>query len=638
MFINIGEKFSELSDISRLKNVENDSKYGGAIIYSKDGINYADISESHILNVGNTGSGKTSCVTKPFVYNSIISGQSVIVVDPKLELYTQLAGTAEKTHNVICVDFANPRSSPHKWNPLKMMYALYQEYGTITSEVNSAITVFVESLISKIRGSSDKFWENSAEVYLRGLLHLLLEYGNESEANVKSFLSMIVSSEEKVLGTGALKTIYNNLPADSVIRSNLSPYVNAATETKASIYSVASTAANSLGNCEDIVQMLSSPDSIDITSLDIDEKPIAIFINIAGFDPTFHSLAGILVDQLTYHFISLAHSKYSDNKNRLPHKLNIVLEELPTIGNALSTLPQRLADTRSRNIRYMIVMQDIVQLEDVFGKSNAEAIESCIGLTYAFTSNRWESMKKLSERCGEKIIDNHGTMYKESLISPSKLSAMPVGTALILLRNQHKFVSHFPFFENMFDFSECSPTLTLHREADSAEHIPCFNLIEFANKLVSENAALLNPNHNGPLSQYHPGVNPDIPLFNFLSEGTDKKSETAVKTEILEKSVDEKLIGKIDNIITGIELSEIAEKNSNPKYAFKVFVNDLGDNRSDVILEIASFLDIQTLTVEKICDSLLSAFPFKSKKKAKHLCNSIIELGASAKIITVKDD
>lgn len=102
----------------------------------------------------------------------------------------------------------------------------------------------------------------------------------------------------------------------------------------------------------------------------------------------------------------------------------------------------------------MLVLQSNAQLVDVYGKSKAETINSCIGITIGFSTNSWETLTEWAQRCGEKQIENSGHIIKEQLITASQLAAMPTGTALVIVDSQYKFIAHLPFYDEMYDNSK----------------------------------------------------------------------------------------------------------------------------------------------------------------------------------------
>lgn len=63
---------------------------GGPVLFRKNDRCYTDPSDSHYLIVGDTGSQKTLKFVLPLIYSCAMAGESVIIVDPKGELDTQV--------------------------------------------------------------------------------------------------------------------------------------------------------------------------------------------------------------------------------------------------------------------------------------------------------------------------------------------------------------------------------------------------------------------------------------------------------------------------------------------------------------------------------------------------------------------
>src|SRR5699024_5536066 len=141
----------------------------------------------------------------------------------------------------------------------------------------------------------------------------------------------------------------------------------------------------------------------------------------------YDTLSGLLVSQMSQNLIRIA----QDKGGRLPIRVNIILEELGSVGKSIPTLPNLMVASRSRNIRLMLVLQSYTHRIDGYGKSKSETINSCIGITIGFSTNSWETLTEWAQRCGEKQIEINGHIVKEQLITATQLAAMPIGTALI---------------------------------------------------------------------------------------------------------------------------------------------------------------------------------------------------------------
>lgn len=432
-------------------------KKGGVIISKIGASAYCHTGPEHCLIDGATGTGKTSCVTKSFVRNSIEAEESIVCIDPKGDLYHSTACYAEKTHRVICIDFKNPYLSPDKWNPLTLPYEYYKMGDPISMDIASAlISDFTAALLPETY-TDEPYWTISARAYLAGIIYALFEKGSEEEINISSLYKMLLDGEKACgIGKRFIHKFVELFPEDSFVRTNISTYSGAPNETRGSIYSVLASGLN-ICSSTGLMNMLSQ-DTINIKELDIDEKPIAVYILLPDTTNLYDPIAAILFSQLTQHFIMLADTKYKEKNNRLPHRLSIILEELSSVGGkALPNLDALVTSSRSRNIRMMLVLQDAhTQLETLYGKLKAETINSCLKLSIVFANNNMSSMRTYSEMCGTRQMLMHNHIIEEPLISANDLASMPVGVALILAEGV-KFVTKLPFYEEVFDCSDWQP-------------------------------------------------------------------------------------------------------------------------------------------------------------------------------------
>ena len=196
------------------------------------------------------------------------------------------------------------------------------------------------------------------------------------------------------------------------------------------------------------MEMLSD-DTLNIMDIDVN-RPFILTVITPDETDVYDALSGLLVSQVSQHLIRVAQEK----GGRLPIRVNIILEELGSVGKSIPSLPNLMVASRSRNMRLMLVIQSNAQLFDVYGKSKAETINSCIGITIGFSTNSWETLTEWAQRCGEKQIVSSGHIIKEQLITASQLAAMPTGTALVMVDSQYKFIAYLPFYDEMYDNSK----------------------------------------------------------------------------------------------------------------------------------------------------------------------------------------
>lgn len=446
------ERWNTVNEIKRRFHETTDPVNGaGPVVYVENGRKYSDDSESHIAVIGRTGKGKSQCCSLPYMREILKKGESLIMLDPKGEGYKKNAYYIPKHYQVFCVDFRNPRKSPTKWNPLSTPYRLFCSKDPDDNDIASSMLSELWNGVYPYDGHSDKFWTDSSVNYAKGLTYGLFETAGKEAINLDSVAVMMEQSEIRFggLGNTILKEFYEQLPLDSLAKRNLATYVTAPNETRASIHSVAASGLEVFSRSKGLMEMLSD-DTLNIMDIDVN-RPFILTVITPDETDVYSALAGLLVSQVSQYLIRVA----QEMGGKLPNRVNIILEELGSVGRAISQLPNLLVASRSRNIRCMLVLQSgASQLVDIYGKSKAEIINSCIGITIGFSTNSWETLTEWAQRCGEKQIENSGHIIKEQLITASQLAAMPTGTALVMVDSQYKFIAHLPFYDEMYDNSK----------------------------------------------------------------------------------------------------------------------------------------------------------------------------------------
>lgn len=441
------ERLNTSSEIQRtFPRVKEDGiKNAGPTIFSENGMSYYDDSEAHTLIVGSTGTGKSNTLagSMGLVENILKAEENLIMIDPKGEAIGKYGNEfLAAGYEVKCINFDAPGESLTSWNPLEYIRRLYASpYSKDNDLAADMLDEFAKSIYPNDK-NADPFWTDSAAEFFTGCVYLLLENADTAEINFKSIDFIMQNAESKTGASTYMKECYNILDDDSMAKSYLSAYVNAPNETRMSIFSVAKKGVTKFARSKGLMNMLNN-DNLNIYEFDVN-TPFALFIVKPDENSTYDALCGLFVTQLTQHFIKLARKKYN---GKLPVKLHIILEELGSLGNSITNLPNLMVASRSRNIRLCLVLQSYSQLEDIYGKSRAETILSSVGVTIAFSTNNWETLEEWSHKCGNRTIYENGSRYTEPILTPNQIAAMPIATALILIRSGMKWVCKFPIIK-----------------------------------------------------------------------------------------------------------------------------------------------------------------------------------------------
>ena len=141
--LNIGEKdekgYARWSKEKEIKNApkvvrvpisEKDCKAAGAVLINNGKDMWVDNSENHTLVIGATGSGKTKSVVDPLVYSLAKAKESMIITDPKGEIYKEHSNMLrDRGYDIIVLNFREPQHG-NCWNPLTLPYQLYKAGNT----------------------------------------------------------------------------------------------------------------------------------------------------------------------------------------------------------------------------------------------------------------------------------------------------------------------------------------------------------------------------------------------------------------------------------------------------------------------------------------------------------------------------
>ena len=444
------ERWDTPNEIKRKFKEDTAAKGAGPIVYHENGKNYIEDGAAHCCVIGRTGKGKSACCSLPFMRQVFEKGESLIMLDPKGEGYRVNGGFIPEHYQTFVIDFRKPRSTnTTRWNPLTAPYRLFHSDDPEDQDIAASMISEVWAGVYPYDGVSDKFWTDSAINYAKGLTYVLFEKCSSEEATLDNIAIMMEQSENRFLGGTMIRALYDLLPSSSLAKRNLATYVTGPNETRASIHSVASSGMELFSRSRGLMEMLSE-DDLNILELDA-ERPFAIIIITPEETDVYSQLSGILVSQLSQHLVRIA----QDRGGSLGLRVNIILEELGSVGKSIPSLPFLLVAGRSRNLRLMLILQSgESQLVDIYGKSKAEIIISCIGITIGFSTNSWKTLQEWSQRCGDRMVESNGTMVKEPLITPSQLGAMPTGTALMMVENQCKFIAHLPIYSEAYDYSD----------------------------------------------------------------------------------------------------------------------------------------------------------------------------------------
>ena len=409
---------------------------GVPIINNKSGV-WVDDGEYHSLIIGATGSGKTEMVVQPLVSVLARKGESMIITDPKGEIYERNGELLkEKGYNIIVLNFRNPQNG-NAWNPLEAPYYYYNN-----GNQDKAIEL-LEDLGTNIvheEHADDPFWQNTGGDFFTGLALALFEDAKKEEININSINVMAMAADDKFAGTKLLNAYFNFKDRASSSYVNVNSTINAPTETKGGILSVFRTKIKIFASRDNLSEMLSYS---DFDMRDIGKKKTAVFIILQDEKKTYHALGTIFIKQCYETLIDVA----QENGGKLKYRTNFILDEFANMP-PLKDISTMITAARSRQIRLNFIIQNFAQLEDVYGKQTAETIKGNCGNIIYLISSELAALEEISKLCGEKESKKDDKTASTPLVTVSDLQRLPMWTQIIIRSRKMPFKTKaIPYFQ-----------------------------------------------------------------------------------------------------------------------------------------------------------------------------------------------
>lgn len=426
-------------ELTRVEITQKNSKAAGIPIMLSDTEMWVDNGEYHSLVIGATGSGKTQTVILPMVHSLAKARESMIITDPKGEIYEKTSNMLRaRGYQILLLNFRDPQNG-NAWNPMSLPYQMYKS-GNQDKAIELLDDLALNILYDDSNKNADPFWEKTSADYFSGVALGLFEDAKPDEININSISLATTVGEEKFGGSTYIKEYFAAKDPGSAAAINASSTIMAPSETKGSILSVFKQKVKLFASRENLSEMLSYS---DINLETIGERPTAVFIVIQDEKKTYHSLVTILLKQIYETLISVAQR----HGGKLPVRTNFLLDEFANMP-PLKDVTTMITAARSRAIRFTMIIQNFAQLDDVYGKEEAETIRgNCGNIVYLITTEL-KALEEISKMCGEQKSKKDDKTASTPLVTVSDLQRMKQFEVIILRMRKQPFKTKFtPYFK-----------------------------------------------------------------------------------------------------------------------------------------------------------------------------------------------
>ena len=408
-------------NIVKVRTIDDHIEAAGVALVNNGKEMWVDNGEYHNLIIGSTGSGKTECVVKPLVNLLSKKGESMVITDPKGEIYQYCGEYLKKQgYNIVILNFRDPEKG-NSWNPLALPYMYYKQ-GNQDKATELLEDVSLNILYDKSEGGDSAFWQKSAADYFSGLTMGLFMDAKEKEVNLNSINFMSTVGEER-RGTKTYIQEYFNLKGEAspayIFASNT---INATNDTKGGIL---------FSTKENLSEMLSYS---DFDMRDIGNKKTAVFMIIHDEKKTYHGLMTIFIKQCYETLIDCAQA----NGGKLTYRTNFILDEFANMP-PLKDVDSMVTAARSRAIRFSFIIQNFAQLNDVYGEEVAQVIKGNCGNLIYLISTELKALEEISKMCGEVKSKEKDKTASTPLVTVSDLQKLKLFQAIIIRWRKNPF-------------------------------------------------------------------------------------------------------------------------------------------------------------------------------------------------------
>lgn len=354
--------------------------------------------DTHTLCIGATRSGKTRTVVLQSVGTLALAGESMILSDPKGEIYQYTYPFLERMgYEVIAIDFKNPLKS-HRYNFLQPVIDAVDQGDT--AKAIDATWDLTSQLVGESKG--ERIWtDGEASIIASAIMAVVFDNKDEKNRKYRNMTNVyyFISNMCKVVNNTMpiieyMKKLNDSHPAKALLAiSEVAPG-----KTRGSFYTAALTTLRLFTN----PLINSMTNTSDYNPMETGSKKRAIFIILPDEKSTYYSLASLFVSQ---HYEQLI--KSADLRGgRLKRRVNFICDEF---GNfvKISDFANKLTVGGGRGIRFNLFLQSFAQLDEKYGKDTAKTIKgNCENWIY-LQADDLETLDEISKKLGKYTVSTY---------------------------------------------------------------------------------------------------------------------------------------------------------------------------------------------------------------------------------------
>lgn len=395
--------------LCKIKNGEfEDDKYAEYVGLRDDcGLN------KHQIIYGATGSGKSRGYVKPMILKMVqlmVSGkskQSMIIVDPKAELFEQYSQHLRDNGYVVKALNLLDMENSDGWNCI----------GETEGDVDMVQSV-AETIIRNTseEGQKADFWDKAEQNLLIALILYVQSMKDPITNELLPLHERSLGTIYKILSSESAKSLdmkFQRLPLDHPARGPYGIFKQAASNLWGNVFIGLGSRMNVFQN--KLVDKITKYHEIDLELPG--KQPCAYFCIISAQDTAYEFLSSLFFSMLFKKLSDYAR-KHGDERGRLPVEVNFIMDEFCNVGKLLD-FKKTISVVRGYGINCQIVVQSIAQLSDRYPIKEWEEIVGNCDTQLVLGCNDMMTSDYISKRCGNITIQLSNSMAPQTpLFSP----------------------------------------------------------------------------------------------------------------------------------------------------------------------------------------------------------------------------
>lgn len=383
----------------------------------------------NVLVVGSPGCGKTHSYVMPNIFTAVRGGESIIVTDPKGELYGIMAqylktvGYTVKVLNLV-----------RMWESNKKNYL---------DEIRTPLDadVFAQVVIAATEGGpkkgGDGFWDRAEQNLLKALV-LYVCYdatGKRRNGTMGEIYDLIASGDKEAVNRRFEKLTqrhpaYGPYMISKMAGENMWGNIIIGLGTRLQTFQ------------QEEVRRITESSEIDM-NLPGKEK-CAYFVITPDTHPAFNYLASLF---FTFTFIRLIEQADANKTRKLDVPVKMLLDEFANIVS-IPDFEKKIATARGRAIECHVIIQSLPQLIRVYGKESWQEIRACCSTVVVLKVEDDYTAEYVSKQLGKTTIEvssrsrevasvfdereNRGAAGR-LLMAPDEITRMPASRCIVFL-------------------------------------------------------------------------------------------------------------------------------------------------------------------------------------------------------------